>query len=318
MGLFGGHQIPKTPTPTGPAKDTTIVATPPVKDTVIKVPPSNDTTVVVVTPTPPVVTPPPSGAYRTVIADSVAYNSTAELQARITSNIGGTGTGNVLYTDGVNGKLAEVDPSVKYRGHNTIKYNMPKGGSQPELWVRVPDMKHFWLRAKIRWSPGFTTTGNIAGSSNAYKMLGFGFNPGGISGMINDGSGRLEITNTTQYQLYFGTKRRSDNVTLAANDFAVSGNIVNEWTDGKFYDYIIEINLSDSVGVGRVWITADGQTPVLRGTSRTGITTKVWPGVNAINLGMNFNQNRQQDEAVWYGQWEVVDGDKYADPFQVK
>ena len=43
------------------------------------------------------------------------------------------------------------------------------------------------------------------------------------------------------------------------------------------------------------------------------------PGLNSVMLGLNFNQVRAigQNQAVWYGQWEVVDGSVYTDPFGV-
>jgi hypothetical protein len=41
------------------------------------------------------------------------------------------------------------------------------------------------------------------------------------------------------------------------------------------------------------------------------------PNVNRIMLGMNFNQVRaaNQTQALWSGQWEVVDGSQHAHPF---
>ena len=55
-----------------------------------------------------------------------------------------------------------------------------------------------WFRAKVRFSHGFTTTGTLTNSSNAYKLFGWNY-------ADSYGSGRLEITNTTQYQLYYGS-----------------------------------------------------------------------------------------------------------------
>lgn len=335
--VFTAGQIPVVPVPPGTkpicvpdtvkilvpgpvVHDTTKITVPGpvVHDTIIKY--VRDSSVVVVPPpvkdTQVVVTPPPvtqPSVYRTIAADSVTYSSTAQLQDRISSGIGGTGKGPLLYTDGVGAVLAQVDNTVKYNGHNTIKYQMPAGGGQPELWVHVPDMKHFWMRAKVRWQPGFTTTGDLAGSSNAYKVFGFGFNPGSTTPGV-DGSGRLEITNTTQYQIYFGGSYRTGGSAFTAQ-FATAGNIVNEWNDGKWYDYIIEVDLTRQVGVARVWMAEDGKTPVLRGTSSTTFAQTSWATVNYINWGMNFNQHRTQSQAIWYGQWEVVDGNQYAHPF---
>jgi len=36
-------------------------------------------------------------------------------------------------------------------------------------------------------------------------------------------------------------------------------------------------------------------------------------------LGLNFNSPRAvgQNQALWYGQWEVVDGSQYSNPFNL-
>lgn len=265
--------------------------------------------------------PPPPAAdttivgYRTVVADSAVYKTTAELRARISANVGGTGTGNVIYTDGPNAGLAVVDTVVKYNGHNTIGYLQPAGKNGiPEMWVGIQPLKHVWVRLKIRYSPGWTTRGTLTNSSNAYKMFGWGF-----AGY--DGSGRIEITNTTQYQFYFGVIDRS-NAVIVPQIFTFPGNITDEWTKGEWNDYVIDLDHSraDTV-VDRLWMAKDGQTPVLKATLKSAVAAgKAMPLVNAINLGMNFNQQRDglPAQQLNYGQWEVVDGSLYSNPFKVQ
>jgi hypothetical protein len=250
--------------------------------------------------------------------DFTHYASTADLQNKITTNIGGTGTSNLIYTDGVNPQLAQLDPSVTYNGHATMKYNQPGGvASTPELWVNFPNGKtltKMWYRVHIRFGPGFTTTGTLSNSSNAYKLLGWGW--GGM-----DGSGRLEITNTTQYDFYWGMASRTTNAVIGGGNHSPAGNITTEWTDGAWYTYIIEVDHSTTTGVTRVYMARGSDTPTLRATT-TGVMFdgSALPQLNYICLGMNFNQVRAagQNQALWYGDWEVVDGSQYADPFSVK
>jgi hypothetical protein len=180
------------------------------------------------------------------------------------------------------------------------------------LWVALPaPLAHIWFRAKVRFSPGFTTTGTLASSANAYKLLGWGWN-------TYDGSGRLEITNTSQYQLYWGPTSKNGGAALAPVQFSVAGGITTEWSDGGWYDYIVECDFSNGkTGVARVWMARDGQTPTLRATSTSTMTTGSLPGINSVMWGMNFNQVRtaSQAQAVWWGAWEVVDGSKYPHPY---
>jgi hypothetical protein len=204
---------------------------------------------------------------------------------------------------------------VQYNGHATLKYNQPGGSSaSPSLEAYFPNGKtlaKMWFRAKIRFSPGFTTTGTLSNSANAYKLLGWGWN-------TYDGSGRLEITNTSQYDFYWTPL--SNGSGLGGGAHTSGGSISTEWSDGGWYDYIIECDFSQGTsGVARVWMARDGQTPVLRATSSGTIGGKTLPGLDYVALGLNFNQVRAagQTQAVWYGQWEVVDGVAHPDPYKL-
>lgn len=252
-----------------------------------------------------------------VFDDFTKYSGTAAFRANVSRNISG-GTGDPsrsVYNDGLNADLAEIDNSVRYNGHATLRYNQPGGtGKTPEMWVWLPGGKRLttmWLRAKIRFSPGFSTRGTLTNSANAYKLLGWGWKD-------MEGSGRVEITNTDQYQLYFGAKPPGSNTFTVPTDFGIAGNIAREWSDGVWYDYIVSYQVtSPTTATARVWMARDGEPPVLRATSTTTATSGSPPKVAVVMLGLNFNQTRaaRQDQAVWYGQWEVVDGDQYPNPF---
>lgn len=237
---------------------------------------------------------------------------TANLMKAITTNIGGSGSpATALYTDGANPKQATIDTTVLYNGHPTMKYSQPGGTDKsPELWVTLPKpIDHLWFRAKIRFSTGFTTTGVTPNAAAAYKLLGWAHTG-------YDGSGRLEITNTNQYQLYWNIQSKSGGALVGGGGYGIAGNIAQEWTSGAWYDYIIEV---DRVGkVIRCWITPDGQTPVLRVTEpETMKDGSAMPQVSGVMLGLNFNQVRAsgQTQALWYGNWTVVDGAAHPNPF---
>ncbi|HXC24325.1 MAG TPA: Ig-like domain-containing protein [Gemmatimonadaceae bacterium] len=247
--------------------------------------------------------------------DFSEYANTAAFLAKVSSNIGGTASpSSARYTDGANANLAAIDNTVLYNGHPTLKYNQPGGmANSPELWVGFsPTLTHIWFRTKIRFSPGFTTTGTLTNSANAYKLLGWGWNN-------YYGSGRLEISNTTQYQLYWTALAESNSATVGGGTTGIAGNITTEWSDGGWYDYIIEVDYSQGpTGTARVWMAKDGQTPVLQTTSSGTMQGGApLPTLNQIMLGMNFNQTRaaSQTQALWYGQWELIDGSQHADPY---
>jgi hypothetical protein len=247
------------------------------------------------------------------------YSSTQDLMANISSSIGGTGSpATALYNGGANASLATLDKTVMYNGHATVKYNQAGGtAATPELWAAFPGgqtLKTFWLRVKVRFSPGFSTTGTLTNSANAYKLLGWAWN-------TYDGSGRVEISNTTQYQLYWSVLAKSTGTLIGGGNYAMGGNVSTEWTDGGWYDYIVEVDFSQATGVSRLWRAKDGQTPVLVGTSSGAMTAGAGslPQLTGVMLGMNFNQVRaaSQSQALWIGQWEVIDGVKYPNPYSI-
>ena len=155
--------------------------------------------------TPPGAVSSPISSLALLSDDFKSYSSTTSFLANVSSNIGGTGNYlTSLYNDGVSAKLAQIDPTVSTtdtRRSSTrslvgCRPARRSGSTSPNGKV----LTKMWFRAKIRFSPGFSTTGVLVppapNSANAYKLLGWGWN-------TYDGSGRLEITNTNQYDFYW-------------------------------------------------------------------------------------------------------------------
>jgi hypothetical protein len=221
-----------------------------------------------------------------------------------------TGIGKKYLT--YDGGLFEIDGTVTYNGRKTLRYNQPGGSARsPQLEVPLKKaLSNVWIRAKIRWSPGYTTKGILTNSSNGYKIFGWGW-----SGY--DGRGTFDLTNTTEYQASWDVRRITGGA-IGPFAWGSAGGVRTEWTDGGWYDYVVNFEILSSTQTRtRVWISKDGETPVLRtsfiGTS-SGTTV---PQVNRVHLGQNFNQVREssKSQALWYGEWQIVNGVKYADPF---
>lgn len=245
--------------------------------------------------------------------DFSKYASTADLQNNISVGAGGSGSAQTaLYSDGLNASLAELDNTVRYNGHATMKYNQPGGIEQtPQLHVYFPGTSHIWYRVKVRFSPGFTTTGVLTNSANAYKLISWGW-----SGP--DGSGRIEITNTSQYELYENVQTGPS--LIGGGSYLTAGTISTEWSDGGWYTYIVEVDHSKPTGVIRLWRAKDGQQPAYQGQEVEAMSNgTLMPPLTNIAVGLNFNQVRAvgQTQAIWWGQWEVVDGSQHTNPFGV-
>ncbi len=228
-----------------------------------------------------------------VISDDFrGYGTTADLMARVSSLHAGTADWRTaFYSDGY-GTNVSLDQAVQYNGHPTMKYSQPGGvGGTPWLAVALPTpLTHIWYRVKVRFSPGFSTTGTLTNSSNAYKMLSWGWSGSGF-----DGSGRLEITNTTEYELYENVQNGPSLV--GGGKYMAAGNISNEWTDGGWYDYVIEVDHTQPTGIIRLWRSKDGQPLVYQGqTQETMNNGSAMPALTGVTVGLNFNQVRAPNQ----------------------
>ena len=269
-------------------------------------------------------TPPPPNGNGLVSADYFAqYATTANLQAKIGRGV------SFLYYDNIDPQLASIDNTVKYNGGNTMKYTFPaSSATSPQLVTPVRPLTNMWLRVKIRFSPGFTTTGEYNGvvtaanptgyySANAYKFLSWAWE--GLNGRSE-----IMITNTNEYQNLIDVFPPDYGTTggrPSMQAYASAGRVSTEWSDGGWYDYIIHYEiLTPLTARQRLWIARDGSTPVLRATSNlTALADVPLPPINRVQFGRNFNQLRKANQAqyIWYGQWEIYDGKINARPFGV-
>lgn len=268
--------------------------------------------VIPVTPTPPPVT----GGSPSLLSDTFTqYQTTAALQAAISTTAGGTGTGTILYQNGWLASLASIDSTVLYNGHQTLKLSMPGGKKDcPALWANLPSAQDIiWFRAKVRFSPGFTTTGTISGG-NAFKLLAWGHD-------TYDGSGRLEIANTTQYQLYWNIQAKNTGTLIGGGQYAIGGHITSEWSDGGWYDYIIKVDRSKGTLASiAAWMAKDGAPPSsVMSTTEAMLNGSQLPHIVSVGFAIEFNQVRaaNQSQALWIGHWEVVSGSQYPNPYNL-
>ncbi len=237
------------------------------------------------------------------------YANTAALQAVLNAR-------NFYASDNINPTLASIDTGTKYNGGNSMMYTFPGGqSSSAQLVVPVRPLSNMWLRVKVRWSPGFTTTGTIVQSANAYKFLSWAWQ--GLNGR-----GEITITNTNEYQNLidvFPPEYGQAGSRASIADYNGAGRIATEWSDGGWYDYIVHYEiLTPTTSRQRFWVARDGQTPVLRATSNvTSYSDVPLPPINRVQLGRNFNQMRLPGQTMylWYGQWEIFDGTVNNRPF---
>lgn len=280
--------------------------------------------IVVVPPPPPPIpapVPAPSGAYASVVSDSfTTYSSTADLLSHFSVNAGGTGQWDASKYTGLNAQLVSLDRTVLCDGHPTMRYDQPGGTmNTPQVYADFPNRQALaktWYRVTLRYSPGWTTRGTLTNSSNAYKVIGWG-----LSGA--DGSGRLEITNTIQYEIYEGASLRTGGAATSNTPatYGYPGSIATEWTDGKFYDYVILIDHTTKDGVIKAWYGLHGTVPTYRASATSSrLDGLVFYPVYSVMIGMNFNQVRAatQSQSINICRFEAVDATKYANPFGVQ
>lgn len=247
--------------------------------------------------------------------DFSTYGSTSDLLRSVADFVGGTTSWKLkpLYNDGHNAQMAEIDRSVMYNGHPTLKYNQPGGTEKtPQLWVSLPDgqsLKKMWIRVKVRFSKGYTTDGVTPNYGKGYKLLGWGW-----KGFY--GRGSLELGSITEYYI---ASYVFDDINSTTPDMK-AGRVASEWTDERWYESIILVEVGAKTIRTRWWWGPDGQNLTLRANQTlTMLSGKPAPEVERFMLGLNFNQVRaaNQNQAIWYGHWELIDGSKHSNPFNL-
>lgn len=231
--------------------------------------------------------------------DFIPYANTAAL-------LGNTGSQG-LYGVAANTNLAEIDQSVRYQGHQTLKMTQPANGSTEALvlFVYPPQpLADMWLRTKLRFSPGWQPTTAAQGGVDALMHWGW-------SGIVQ--RGELDLRGDGRYELRWFAEGATAPVTADA------GAAGSEFTSGQWLDVIVRYQrLSETATRTRVWMAPDGQTPVLRatvdGTMPAGSSA---PRVDRVRLTPEYRWPVATTQAVWLGQWEVWDGAQNANPFNV-
>lgn len=260
---------------------------------------------------------PPGGGNGLVAHDDFSgYASTAEFQSALSAR--------TLYTDVINPNLVSIDPNVTFNGSKTLMYTFPGASSAaPQLTADIQPTGNMWLRVTVRWSPGFTTTGELNGvvtaanptgsaTSNAYKFLFFSYNE-------YDGRSGIELTNTNDYLSYIGYKVRNG-PDINAFSTPTWSKVKTEWSDGQWYDYIIHYEVTGpQTARMKFWVGKVGTTPVLLQSSSLSGTYAQYPVPKAARIlfGRNFNQLRLPNQLLhlWIGRWEVYDGAVNPAPF---
>jgi hypothetical protein len=280
------------------------------------------TTVVPITvnPAPAPTLPSPSGL-AFVQDDYTSYTSQANFLTHVAPVAGGTGGGSILYNDGANAQWCTPDGTVLYNGHQTMQYYFPAStAARPELWVTFGPRQNVWFRVMIRFVPGFTTWGtgpNQDGPlfvSKAYKLIGWS-----INNNLYDGSGRIEISNFTEYQCYWGASTKTGTTVISTDtSFKHVGQVTTEWDDGLWNQYILNYYAIGGVGYCNTYLGRGSATPVLASQGQApNLDGLPAPFCTGVQCGMNYNRVRGTDQNLYlnYGFWEAVDGTDHPNPF---
>lgn len=276
----------------------------------------------IVTPSPsitpkPTITPSPvptvtNRSYAPILSDD--FSKYADTQAFLANKS--------LYTFIMFPNLFSIDPSMPYKGHASLKFSQPGNmADTPELQVTPPVLlKHFWYRLKIRFSPGWTTVGNgttwngtkFIPSGASYKIFGYTWSD-------YYSRGHLLYSNTREYQVAISATTKDTNIKVMNGPIVGGFAASSEWQDGQWYEIIVHYEtLPNNKSATQMYLAKDGAVQVKHEeTTATMQSGYAMPQVSLFLLGMNFNQVRNpgQNQALWYGEWEIVDGSQYPNPY---
>jgi hypothetical protein len=265
-------------------------------------------------------TPSTPASYQRVAGDEWTYTSQAGLRA--TNYFWWFDSRDVysfvqLVPDATFGQVARITQPV----------NTGEPGPSPRLMAKFTPMNKMWFRWRMKFSPGWTTVGPTPPAANSYKVAFWTF-------ATHDGRGAVELTNTDQYLPEFGALDRSTgqyvnytetplpgskaNWGSVSSDASVYGS--NAWQDGQWWEFVVYYDKTGPASARQLFwrrrLTANGikqnNTWMFIGWTMTGGTT---PQVHQVELGANKNRSTPVEQYIYWGPWEVVDGEKYNNPF---
>lgn len=196
----------------------------------------------------------------------------------------------------------------------------PETGFAPMMSRSFAPLDRAWYRWRMKFSPGFTTTGPHPPTyANSYKIafwLWEGY----------DGRGELEFSNTDEYMPFWNVKDpqgpyleyRKRHLT-SAQEF---GRVSTEWQDGEWYEFVILYEKTGPTAARNHWwrrrLTSGGRVApggwTYVGVELTGSPT---PRMRGIVLGGNRNRTAATTMYVHWGPWEVVDATRHPNPWDM-
>ncbi|HET9986317.1 MAG TPA: Ig-like domain-containing protein [Longimicrobiales bacterium] len=275
---------------------------------------ANVTDTAVVTVTAPS-SPPPSGSYTKVIGqDWSTYASDSDLKSKnlFTFNGGDASAYYQLVSDPTFGKAVRI----------TFPQNSGSGGSAPRLEQYFPAIDKMWYRWRMKFTPGWTTVGpDPSGWADSYKIAFWLWNGYWGRGELQYSNATQYITETTAQDPSTGQWLNYSRTPLAgsASDF---GSETTEWSDGEWWEFVVYYEKTGATTARQYYwrrrLTNGGQVAnnpwVFYGYTWAGSTT---PQVSGITLGGNKNKNNPTTMYLTWGPFEVVDGSKYPNPFNM-
>ena len=193
-------------------------------------------------------------------------------------------------------------------------------GYAPKIDAAFPaPLDRMWYRWRMRYEPGWTTVGPLpTGYANSYKVafwLWDGY----------EGRGQVELSNTDEYILGFGVNQNGTYLNYTETLLPGSqsfGRVTTEWSDSQWWEFVVYYEKTGATTARQHWwrrrLTTGGAVApgpwTYRGIAVSGATT---PRVRGITLGANKNKNNPTTMRLNWGPWEVVDGSKYPNPWNM-
>ncbi|HEU0051569.1 MAG TPA: hypothetical protein VFQ39_00285, partial [Longimicrobium sp.] len=247
------------------------------------------------------VAPPASGVIYTRAAGDDWSGWTASTLPSSGYFSGGPGTNpyaNVtIVSDATYGKVARVTQNAGTTAAPRLAKTLPAA------------LDRMWFRWRVRFSPGWTTSGSGSGAAE--------WTMGQWTWSALGGSGSLGFQNGNGYALRWSASNASGPLRYSEKRLRGSvslGSVTTEWSGGAWWEYIAYWERTGATtGRQHYWRRSPGATTyTYQGFTEDGNTE---PRVAAVQLGGNLGRAPAATQYVYWGPWEVVDGTKYPNPF---
>ncbi len=219
------------------------------------------------------------------------------------------------------GDLRHVDLVADPLFGQVVRITQPAGSTiSPVLEASLGrGYRDVWFRWRMRFSPGWTDRNSRVSGANNFTIAGLSLSGSGTRGDMRP------LLVGEEYQLSYAVRDAANRYvryqeSVLPGSASDLGRVNGEWSDGDWWEFVVHHQSSGKGGQLQIWrrrATANGsKSPGPWTYYGLALEGNEVPLATAVQLGLTKTKPTPSQYIDW-GPWDVVDGARYSNPFDM-